>query len=358
MIGATIGGAIVGGIMSGINGAINNKYAKSAANKQYDRQLDFWNRQNEYNLPKNMVARLKDAGLNPALMYGAGTGASEAGVLSSVPGNEYAQRGVLPEGALSSMNPVDTAMKLAQLRNIDADTRQKNVSAGFDEESFEDRLQTIQLDNAIRYVTKDNKELEGKLLKIQEYIQSSTQDDQIANIKDSAKLTNAKWKSEVQNFARLAEEVQNLRARNTYERQQQFWLLNNMIRDFAIKGIEMRLKEQGIEVSKAQAAMYYSIGRLNDYNRKTFLPEQYKNFEGQRDLWRSQKDLNEWNTMFVMRQYGWLPAEKIVGMLNESVRTGVQAYGAFATGGASTVLSGMPSSSGSWSSSSTGGYGY
>lgn len=38
----------------------------------YDADLDMWNRQNDYNTPLNQMARLKDAGLNPNLMYGQG----------------------------------------------------------------------------------------------------------------------------------------------------------------------------------------------------------------------------------------------------------------------------------------------
>lgn len=59
---------------------------ENAATQAYNRQVQFWNMQNEYNKPSAQVQRLNDAGLNPALAYGQGGNvANTAGQLSSVP---------------------------------------------------------------------------------------------------------------------------------------------------------------------------------------------------------------------------------------------------------------------------------
>jgi len=55
---------------------------EQAAVSDYERQLDYWNRQNEYNLPENEVQRLKDAGLSVGLMY-SGAGASSGATASA-----------------------------------------------------------------------------------------------------------------------------------------------------------------------------------------------------------------------------------------------------------------------------------
>lgn len=39
----------------------------------YSKDLESWNRENDYNSPKNQQARFKDAGLNPNLIYGQGS---------------------------------------------------------------------------------------------------------------------------------------------------------------------------------------------------------------------------------------------------------------------------------------------
>ena len=52
------------------NTFLNNYYSKKNTKKAYERDLAFWNMQNEYNTPENQMARLKEAGLNPNLIYG------------------------------------------------------------------------------------------------------------------------------------------------------------------------------------------------------------------------------------------------------------------------------------------------
>lgn len=43
------------------------------AEYQFDRNVDMWNLQNQYNNPQAQMERLKNAGLNPNLVYGSGT---------------------------------------------------------------------------------------------------------------------------------------------------------------------------------------------------------------------------------------------------------------------------------------------
>lgn len=66
------GGAAAGGLMDGIGSLFTIGAQKRAASTAYKRQNEFWDRQNAYNTPKAQMQRLKDAGLNPALMYGQG----------------------------------------------------------------------------------------------------------------------------------------------------------------------------------------------------------------------------------------------------------------------------------------------
>jgi len=94
---------------------------EQAAVSDYERQLDYWNRQNEYNLPENEIQRLKDAGLSVGLMYsGAGatsgttasagtqSGTGLAGV--SIPGSSAGQ-------AASFQYDLDFVSRLLELRN-------------------------------------------------------------------------------------------------------------------------------------------------------------------------------------------------------------------------------------------------
>lgn len=46
---------------------------KQMAQFQYSKDLEMWNRQNEYNTPEAQMLRYKEAGLNPNLIYGQGS---------------------------------------------------------------------------------------------------------------------------------------------------------------------------------------------------------------------------------------------------------------------------------------------
>jgi hypothetical protein len=76
--------------------------------RQYNRQrrdnLADWHRQNIYNSPVEQMARLKEAGLNPALMYGKSGGTGQS--MSPVPKTEMAT-GVVPD--------LNTGLSYAQL---------------------------------------------------------------------------------------------------------------------------------------------------------------------------------------------------------------------------------------------------
>lgn len=52
--------------------ALQYKYAKRLAEEEWARNLEMWNRMNEYNHPSAQMSRLKDAGLNPYLVYASG----------------------------------------------------------------------------------------------------------------------------------------------------------------------------------------------------------------------------------------------------------------------------------------------
>lgn len=113
--------------VAGLQGAMDfgqamwqNVQNKKAATKAYDREIALWNMNNEYNTPAMQVQRLKDAGLNPALVYG--TGSSVATGVSK--GAAHAPQAATPSRPnvdfLSAMSMgQDIKMKQAQTANIE-----------------------------------------------------------------------------------------------------------------------------------------------------------------------------------------------------------------------------------------------
>lgn len=68
----------------------SRKHEKKMAQYAFNKNLEMWNLENQYNAPINQVQRLIDAGLNPALMYQQGnTGNAGSGPQMSAPGGDY-----------------------------------------------------------------------------------------------------------------------------------------------------------------------------------------------------------------------------------------------------------------------------
>lgn len=86
-------GSNVSGGLFGINQAKKNRaFQERMYNKMYDDSIEFWNLQNQYNLPSAALQRLKDANLNPLLYYGS------AGSSQNV-ANQQAQLPSAPSGS-------------------------------------------------------------------------------------------------------------------------------------------------------------------------------------------------------------------------------------------------------------------
>lgn len=164
-------GAITGG--AGLLGAGINAWATSANNRkqrnwnwrmyQHQRQdaLSDWNMQNEYNSPQNQMARFKEAGLNPNLIYGQ---TNEAPVIRSTDAKSYnpeapqVDLGGIARDTLSAyydaqQKPLQTdnlrkAVEIAteQVRLVQAQTAQtlaqgKALAVGTDKAEFDLALQ-------------------------------------------------------------------------------------------------------------------------------------------------------------------------------------------------------------------------
>ena len=70
-----------------------NKRTQKYNREMYERQradsLSDWTRQNEYNSPTSQMARLREAGLNPNLVYGKGADNTAQAIRSSSPGAAF-----------------------------------------------------------------------------------------------------------------------------------------------------------------------------------------------------------------------------------------------------------------------------
>lgn len=123
------------------------QYMSELASRQNQWNLEQWNRENAYNSPSNKMKLLKEAGLNPDLMYGQGAGSLQAASSPQLtageagPTMDYSK--FMPNLELSSI-----AQNMANARLADAQAKLANSQANKTdtETSWIDRLNQSTLD--------------------------------------------------------------------------------------------------------------------------------------------------------------------------------------------------------------------
>ncbi len=89
-------GSLIGGVFDSIS---SNKQQK----RQQQHEIDMWNRQNAYNTPAEQQKRLKEAGLNPALMYGQGSTGNASSAPQTTPRSPSKMGKAISEASLAKM---------------------------------------------------------------------------------------------------------------------------------------------------------------------------------------------------------------------------------------------------------------
>lgn len=125
---------LISGASSGVAGGLSNIFATNASNQnsiamqkmQNNFNEHMWNLNNEYNDPKNQMARLVGAGISPTAAAQALTGGNSNApvVASNAQATPYQGIGEMFGGI---------AQNIANLANVNADTRVKNAEANRNE---------------------------------------------------------------------------------------------------------------------------------------------------------------------------------------------------------------------------------
>lgn len=132
--------SIISGASGFVSGIVDNIFARKNARDQFRNEVKLWNMQNEYNKPINQVARLREAGLNPALMY---NNAAAGGSASSMHAPSINQTDPISKA-------LDRITMLANLENIKANIDATNANRRKTEED----TRTAEIANS--YATKFN----------------------------------------------------------------------------------------------------------------------------------------------------------------------------------------------------------
>lgn len=131
-------------------GAIGGALLQNRANKQlakhtFNKNVEMWKMQNEYNSPKAQMQRFKEAGLNPNLIYGKGT----AGNAQTMP-----QYQALPSSGELFGQSVAGLQGLVEVGKKKAELAMAQLDAEFKKNTLESRTNTqtyIELIKRIEY---------------------------------------------------------------------------------------------------------------------------------------------------------------------------------------------------------------
>lgn len=126
---------IVASALAGLGGNIfGNKSRKREASRSRAHDLNMWDKTNAYNHPSAQMERLRNAGLNPNLVYGGSSGGT-AGTANALPGAKDAKINDISMGE----NPM---MQYVSLKNTQAQTDNLRTQNGV--LSAEKNLKTVQ----------------------------------------------------------------------------------------------------------------------------------------------------------------------------------------------------------------------
>lgn len=246
----------------------NNKAERQWNEKMYGLQrqhaLEDWAMQNEYNHPSSQMARLREANLNPNMVYGNGTTTIAGPTRSSQPGSwnpKAPQLNIDPTNALTSY--YDAQIKQAQVDNF----RVQNTVL-----TQEAILKAAQTANTTASTAKTGVDTEASKFNLQlaQDLKATTLEAAKANLKKVETDTivaldenERRAAMQAPSLAKAAEEILNLRVQRAVNDTQRDHLreqIQNLRKDGTLKQLDIQLKRLGIQPT--DALWQRALGRL------------------------------------------------------------------------------------------------
>lgn len=151
--------AIIGAAGSVAGSLINTSSSSSAADKAFERQKDLmalqqqyavenWNRETNYNDPKAQMQRLKNAGLNPNLVYGNGAAGLEAPSIAAPTAPAAPMQNTSPGDFGSAVSDaVQAAVGIYNAKKAKSETIAQNIENDYLGKTLQDRVESVALTN-------------------------------------------------------------------------------------------------------------------------------------------------------------------------------------------------------------------
>lgn len=342
----TGGGALMNtatGVASGIFGNIGaNKRQKRAINAQkeenerarnWSKEMAKWYNEEErknvaderlYNTPSAQMQRLKDAGLNPDLIYGNGV----AGLVDSTVAKAGMPNGVGPSDLAGPIMGTPTAMEslfqgaayaktLAETRNIKADTSKK-----------EGEVRSINLDNYTKAATQDStiqmSALEVRLTKSQADYTEAQKSKIISEINDINEHVKLLQTQVTESLAR----TENLDSSTMLNRNTA--ILNNKRFDIECQDFVRRVKETDSRINlsdaEAKAILVTMYAKVHNIDTDTALKQAQISLSGaqksQVESYTNSIDVHRDAAVFQLQQdQKYDDAQRIVTIANQATQS-------------------------------------
>lgn len=247
--GAQAGGNLLNTGLQAIQNKSNRRWQEKMYQWQRNAALTDWQMQNEYNTPAAQMQRLKDAGLNPHLVYGNGVQASNSDMpRGATPGSPAQDAPQFDTGSVLGAY-LNTSINQAQTDNLKA---QKTVTEMEAILKGAQTLQTLMSTDKTKFDLELNQELrqttidaaKSNLQKLAADIDKTKADTQYTldqNMRQ-AQLQPA-------TIQKVQQEIINMQKQNELTSEQMKEIqerINNMVKDGRLKDIEINLRKQGI----------------------------------------------------------------------------------------------------------------
>lgn len=276
--------AIIGAAGSVLSTGLSNMQSSANAATSYENQrklmalqqqyaVENWNREVNYNDPKEQMKRLKDAGLNPNLVYGSGGVGLEAPSTAAPTAPSAPMAQTIPYG-----NPLvegaQAALALNQAKKAGSEAIGQQIENEYLTKTLKDRIRAVALAND--WTEQDIRKM----------------DQEIANYSNQWSL----WQNQIDQMRK-----------------------NNQLTD---KQISWYDRHMSAEIADLKASKQYkeAVSKLTDQQREQ--AEQL--FDSMKSLAESQAGLAE-KALDIARSYG--DAQAIIGMVTEIVSSGSQLLG-------------------------------
>ena len=277
---------LLGGIGSaGLNflsQVFTNHQTEKMMDKRNQQAIEQWNRENEYNDPRAVIARLQRAGLSPAMMYGEGTGQLQA---ASSPNMEQSNPLTAPQIDPYTASSIRLNNAQADLLKAQADT-EDDTRAG----------KVSQLDSSVKSLLQT---VEESKQKVQNMIQ------ELANLKEDHehKETDNMYYSSVLSYL-----ISQAKSEALLKQDQYFAFYKGFLAELGLKSAQSsyyralsflsRKQAQQVEFLTKKAkemwdidSKYYGSNAYNDALLKYVIA---KNAKEMNEFWNENKDVDWW----------------------------------------------------------------